>query len=109
VLSSTIYHTFALGVPRAELMGGIGVLALAANVGSVLLLMRYKDGDANVRSVWLCSRNDAIGNCGCDDRRCRSVGNRDSLARSWRRGADGWRVFITSSVQHSAADVGRIS
>jgi Co/Zn/Cd efflux system component len=62
VLGSTIYHTFILGVPRAELMGGIGVLALAANLGSVLLLMRYKDGDANVRSVWLCSRNDAIGN-----------------------------------------------
>lgn len=62
VLGSTIYHTFVLGLPRAELMGGIGVLALAANLGSVLLLMRYKDGDANVRSVWLCSRNDAIGN-----------------------------------------------
>ena len=46
----------------AELMGGIGALALAANVASVLLLLRYKDGDANVRSVWLCSRNDAIGN-----------------------------------------------
>jgi Co/Zn/Cd efflux system component len=43
-------------------MGVIGLLALAANVSSVLLLMRYKDGDANVRSVWLCSRNDAIGN-----------------------------------------------
>jgi Co/Zn/Cd efflux system component len=43
-------------------MGVIGILALAANVGSVLILMRYKDGDANVRSVWLCSRNDAIGN-----------------------------------------------
>jgi Co/Zn/Cd efflux system component len=43
-------------------MGGIGVLALAANLTSVLLLLRYKDGDANVRSVWLCSRNDAIGN-----------------------------------------------
>ena len=40
----------------------IGLLALAANMASVLLLMRYKDGDANVRSVWLCSRNDAIGN-----------------------------------------------
>jgi len=40
----------------------IGFLALAANVASVLLLVRYKDGDANVRSVWLCSRNDAIGN-----------------------------------------------
>jgi Co/Zn/Cd efflux system component len=42
-------------------MGIVGFLALAANVASVLLLARYKDGDANVRSVWLCSRNDAIG------------------------------------------------
>lgn len=43
-------------------MGSIGLMALAANLASVLLLKRYKDGDANVRSVWLCSRNDAIGN-----------------------------------------------
>ena len=43
-------------------MGGIAALALTANLASVLMLMRYKDGDANVRSVWLCSRNDAIGN-----------------------------------------------
>lgn len=62
VLGSTAYHVLILGIPRAELMGAIGFLALAANVASVLLLMRYKDGDANVRSVWLCSRNDAIGN-----------------------------------------------
>ena len=62
VLGSTLYHVLILGLPRAEIMGGIGILALAANVSSVLLLMRYKDGDANVRSVWLCSRNDAIGN-----------------------------------------------
>ena len=62
VLGSTVYHTLILGLPSAELMGGIGLLALAANLASVLLLMRYKDGDANVRSVWLCSRNDAIGN-----------------------------------------------
>ncbi|GAC1337718.1 MAG: cation transporter [Beijerinckiaceae bacterium] len=62
VLGSTIYQIFVLGVPSAELMGSIGLLALAANLASVLLLMRYKDGDANVRSVWLCSRNDAIGN-----------------------------------------------
>jgi Co/Zn/Cd efflux system component len=53
---------FVTGVPRAEIMGAIGFLALAANVVSVMILMRYKDGDANVRSVWLCSRNDAIGN-----------------------------------------------
>jgi Co/Zn/Cd efflux system component len=62
VLGSTVYHTLILGLPSAELMGGIGLLALAANLASVLLLLRYKDGDANVRSVWLCSRNDAIGN-----------------------------------------------
>lgn len=62
VLGSTVYQVLILGVPKAELMGLIGLLALAANVASVLLLMRYKDGDANVRSVWLCSRNDAIGN-----------------------------------------------
>ncbi|MBQ0752180.1 MAG: cation transporter [Roseovarius sp.] len=62
VLGSTVYRVFYLGVPEAGIMGAIGVLALAANVASVLLLMAYKDGDANVRSVWLCSRNDAIGN-----------------------------------------------
>ncbi len=62
VLGSTTYHTLILGLPRAEVMGAVGVLALAVNLASVLILLRYKDGDANVRSVWLCSRNDAIGN-----------------------------------------------
>jgi Co/Zn/Cd efflux system component len=62
VLGSTAYHVLILGIPRAEVMGAIGILALAANAASVVILMRYKDGDANVRSVWLCSRNDAIGN-----------------------------------------------
>jgi Co/Zn/Cd efflux system component len=62
VLGSTTYHVLILGVPRADVMGVVGFMALAANVASVLILARYKDGDANVRSVWLCSRNDAIGN-----------------------------------------------
>ncbi len=62
VFGSTVYQTLVLGVPSAEVMGAIGLLALAANLASVGLLMPYKDGDANVRSVWLCSRNDAIGN-----------------------------------------------
>jgi len=62
VFSKTVYEVFVLEVPQAELMGTIGFMALAANVASVMLLARYKDGDANVRSVWLCSRNDAIGN-----------------------------------------------
>ncbi len=62
VFGSTVWRVFQDGVPEAPVMGFIGLLALAANVASVLLLMSYKDGDANVRSVWLCSRNDAIGN-----------------------------------------------
>lgn len=62
VFGSTIYRTLVLGLPSAEVMGVIGFLALAANLASVGLLMPYRDGDANVRSVWLCSRNDAIGN-----------------------------------------------
>lgn len=62
VFGHTLYNVLILGLPRAEIMGGIGLLALSANLASVLLLLRYKDGDANVRSVWLCSRNDAIGN-----------------------------------------------
>ncbi|WP_142850294.1 cation transporter [Telmatospirillum sp. J64-1] len=62
ILGSTIYRVFVTGIPSAEIMGLIGFLALAANLVSVLLLMKWKDGDANVRSVWLCSRNDAIGN-----------------------------------------------
>jgi Co/Zn/Cd efflux system component len=62
VFCSTAYHVLVHGMPQAEIMGVIGIMAFAANVTSVLLLMRYRDGDANVRSVWLCSRNDAIGN-----------------------------------------------
>ena len=62
VLAMTAYHVLIVGVPHAEVMGAVGFLALTANLASVLLLLRYKDGDANVRSVWLCSRNDAIGN-----------------------------------------------
>jgi Co/Zn/Cd efflux system component len=64
VLGTTLWHALFLGIPRAEVMGLIGFLALAANLASVLILLKYKDGDANVRSVWLCSRNDAIGNIG---------------------------------------------
>lgn len=62
VFGTTVWHLFGPGLPRAEVMGVIGLMALATNLGSVLLLMRWREGDANVRSVWLCSRNDAIGN-----------------------------------------------
>jgi len=62
VAGTTLWQVFVLGVPEAGVMGIVGVLALLANLASVFLLMGYKDGDANVRSVWLCSRNHAIGN-----------------------------------------------
>ena len=43
-------------------MGVVGFLALVANAGVALMLFRYRRGDANMRSVWICSRNDALGN-----------------------------------------------
>jgi Co/Zn/Cd efflux system component len=52
-----------LGVtPEPMLMGAIGVLALVVNVSVAIMLYAFRDGDANMRSVWLCSRNDAIAN-----------------------------------------------
>jgi Co/Zn/Cd efflux system component len=62
VLASTLYRVFTGASPEADVMGAVGAVALAANLTSVVLLLRFRDGDANVRSVWLCSRNDAIGN-----------------------------------------------
>ncbi|TEW51765.1 cation transporter [Psychromonas algicola] len=62
ILSSTLYKFWFIQTPDATMMGSIAILAFIANVISVLLLVKYKDGDANIRSVWLCSRNDAIGN-----------------------------------------------
>ncbi len=62
ILGSTVYQAMVLDIPQAFVMGTVGLLALGANVICVLLLIPYRDGDANVRSVWLCSRNDALGN-----------------------------------------------
>lgn len=62
VLGNTVWGVLVQGVPVAEAMGAVGFLALLANLTSVMVLMKFRDGDANVRSVWLCSRNDAIGN-----------------------------------------------
>jgi len=64
ILASSLYRFLDDTVPAAETMGLIGFLALLANLTSLLILMRWRDGDSNVRSVWLCSRNDAVGNVG---------------------------------------------
>ncbi len=62
VLGNALYRVFVVGQPEAAIMGAVGVLALAVNLTSALLLFRHRGGDSNRRSVWLCSRNDAIAN-----------------------------------------------
>ena len=62
VLANTVYRLFVQQQPEAELMGLFAVIALVVNVVAVLPLLPHRTGDANVRAVWLFSRNDAIGN-----------------------------------------------
>jgi Co/Zn/Cd efflux system component len=62
VLARAAWDTVHGAAPDAITMGTIGALALVANVGVAVMLYAYREGDANMRSVWLCSRNDAIGN-----------------------------------------------
>jgi Co/Zn/Cd efflux system component len=62
VLGTTGAHAYLGTLPHAEVMGIVGVLALLTNGGVAAMLYRFRGGDANMRSVWICSRNDAIGN-----------------------------------------------
>jgi len=62
VLAVAAWHLARGTVPAAEAMGAIGFVALAVNGLVAVLLFAYRNGDANMRSVWLCTRNDAIGN-----------------------------------------------
>lgn len=62
VAGSTALHAYAGTLPKAEVMGVVGLVALITNATIALMLYRFSGGDANMRSAWLCSRNDAIGN-----------------------------------------------
>jgi Co/Zn/Cd efflux system component len=62
ILASTLWAVWHGIMPRAETMAAIGFAALVANGAVALMLFRFRTGDANMRSVWICSRNDAIGN-----------------------------------------------
>jgi len=62
VLGSALWAAFNGSSPEPETMGIVGVLALTANVAVAVMLFQFRSGDANMRSVWICSRNDAIGN-----------------------------------------------
>src|SRR5690606_17075961 len=58
----TIYRVFVLQIPEAETMGVIAIIALIVNISAALVLIPHRHGDANVRAIWLFSRNDALGN-----------------------------------------------
>ncbi|ARU88088.1 cation transporter [Pseudomonas sp. M30-35] len=62
VLAVAIWHAVNGQIPEPQTMGVIGTLALLANLGVAALLYAYREGDSNMRSVWLCTRNDALGN-----------------------------------------------
>lgn len=62
VLGAALLAALRGSSPEPTVMGGIGIAALIANVGVALLLFRWRSGDANMQSVWICSRNDAIAN-----------------------------------------------
>lgn len=62
ILASSAWMALTGTLPKAETMGLVGTLALVANLACAVMLWRYREGDANRRSVWICSRNDAIGN-----------------------------------------------
>jgi Co/Zn/Cd efflux system component len=62
VMASILWHAYTSTLPQAEVMGVVGVVALAANAVVASMLYRFRGGDANMRSAWICSRNDAIGN-----------------------------------------------
>ena len=61
VLGNAAWHAYAGAMPQAGVMGAVGVAALAANGAVALMLWRHRKGDANRRSAWICSRNDAVG------------------------------------------------
>ncbi|KGT47786.1 cation transporter [Acinetobacter thermotolerans] len=63
VVVAKVIYAYMLGIPpEAFTMGIIGILALLANVITAVILYAFREGDSNMKSVWLCSRNDAIGN-----------------------------------------------
>lgn len=62
VLANAGYNFFSDSTPVAETMGVLGFIALLVNFSVSALLFKFRSGDSNAQSVWLCSRNDAIGN-----------------------------------------------
>jgi Co/Zn/Cd efflux system component len=62
IIASAVWHSVTATVPSPTTMGIVSVIAMVANGIVALMLFRFRSGDANMRSVWLCARNDVIGN-----------------------------------------------
>jgi Co/Zn/Cd efflux system component len=62
VIGVTLWHAIHGTLPQAFTMGAVGFTALVANAASVVLLWAYRGGDSNMRSAWICTRNDVLGN-----------------------------------------------
>src|SRR5947207_7468622 len=62
VIATVVWHALHGTLPSAFTMGTVGVAALLANATSFALLWTYRHGDANMRSAWICTRNDVLGN-----------------------------------------------
>src|SRR5262245_33766611 len=62
VIATVLWHAAHGTLPSAFTMGAVGFAALAANAAAFGLLSAYRGGDANMRSAWICTRNDVLGN-----------------------------------------------
>jgi Co/Zn/Cd efflux system component len=63
VMAVTGWHAWHQTLPEAATMGSVGIAALLANAASFAVLWRYRGGDSNMHSAWICTRNDVLGNC----------------------------------------------
>src|SRR3546814_15800674 len=88
VFGSAVWGFIAGSAPPAETMVMVGALALAANVAVALMLYRYRTGDATMRPVWICSRNDANGNIPV-------IGQAHGVSGTWRS----WTRLVSAAIK----------
>ena len=89
IIGTVVWHAMQGTLPSALTIGAVGFAALVANVASFGLLWAYRSGDANMRSAWICTRNDVLGNFAVLLAAFRRVRHRNRLARYYRSGNHG--------------------
>lgn len=97
IVAAAFWNAYRETIPEAMTMGIVGLTALAANGFVLLLLWAYRSGDSNMQSIWLCSRNDVIGNCAV---LCAAAGVFGS--------GSGWPDIIVASIMGALAAQGAL-